>query len=306
MLTDVISITGLFVEAILYGIFVCLFVAAVYVLFKQRTVNLKLNKPMLTGCLALFIVSTAHVFTNFGRVFDAFQTSLDPSKELALTDAPWYIAKSALFTVHIVIGDVLVLYRLCLVWNCDLRVVVPGSLCVIGSTAAAIGTVFYLCDPSSPTATFHLQRWALSYFALTFSYNICSAVSIACRIWWIHRRVQRSGASVIGRSIIPAAAMIIESASVYSAIWLVFLPLYLAGNDMLYIFLEALVPIIGITFSLIIVRVGLGLSRETCHQRASQSAAIAFAPSKPKHAHTSTLFTDNLSSDECGSRRDIV
>ncbi|KAH7911155.1 hypothetical protein BJ138DRAFT_27171 [Hygrophoropsis aurantiaca] len=305
---DLISITGLFVEAILYGIFACLFAIAVYALFKQRTVNLKLNKPMLTGCLAMFIVSTAHVSANFGRVFNAFQTSPNPSKELALTNAPWYIAKTAIFTVQILLGDMLMLYRLHLVWNGDLRVVVPGSLCVLGSIAAVIGTLILLCSASSPTAAFHLQRWVLSYFSLTLSYNLCSAVSIACRVLLTHRRMQKSGAVVDVRSIIPAAAMIIESASVYSAIWLVFLPLYLSGNYMLYIFLEALVPIVGITFSLIIVRVNFGLSRGTFHQRTSQSTAIVFTPSIPKPAHASTSLSDNQSISngfESESRGDI-
>ncbi|KAH7911151.1 hypothetical protein BJ138DRAFT_1113474 [Hygrophoropsis aurantiaca] len=302
----VVTITALFAEAVLYGIFACLSIIAVYVLFKRRTVNLKLNKPMLTGCLAMFIVATAHVSANFGRVFHTFQTSSNPSEEFALTDAPWYIANTAIFPFQILLGDMMMLYRLHLVWNGDLRVMVPGSLCVLGSAAAVIGTLTLVCSASSPTAAFHLQRWALSYFGLTLSYNICGAVSIAYRILLAHKRLQKAGANMDVRSMIPAAAMIIESASVYSAMWLVFLPLYLSGNYMVYIFLQSLVPVVGITFSLIIVRVGL--SSETSHQRMSHSTTIAFAPSVPKPAHASTSFIDNqnVSNDlESESRGDI-
>ena len=73
--------------------------------------------------------------------------------------------------------------------------------------------------------------------------------------------------------------IIIESGMIYSACLIILLSLYLSGSFAQYIVLDGVTQVIGIVFSLIIVRVGLGLSTDavtyTSQVRMSTFAAQA-------------------------------
>lgn len=59
---------------------------------------------------------------------------------------------------------------------------------------------------------------------------------IAGRIWWIHR--QTLGLRIGGRSIVPAAVVIVESGAIYSTVLIILLALYLSGSFAQYVALD--------------------------------------------------------------------
>ncbi|KAF5311110.1 hypothetical protein D9619_007638 [Psilocybe cf. subviscida] len=67
----------------------------------------------------------------------------------------------------------------------------------------------------------------------------------------------------------PAAAIIIESGVVYSSCMIILIALYASGSYAQNIVLDALTQILGIVFSIIIVRVAVGASGATPLKRAS-------------------------------------
>jgi len=73
----------------------------------------------------------------------------------------------------------------------------------------------------------------------------------------------RAAHGIGASSLWPVMTIILESGAIYSSTLLVLLATYASNSFSQYIALDMLVPIIGITFSLIIVRVGLGISESS-------------------------------------------
>ena len=93
-------------------------------------------------------------------------------------------------------------------------------------------------------------------------------------------------------SVFPAAMIIIESGSIYSACLIILLSLYLSGSFAQYILLDAVTQMIGIVFSLIIVRVGLGLSTDAV-EYASGEVLSTFAAGQGRRSNKSGAHARN-------------
>jgi len=163
------------------------------------------------------------------------------------------------------VGDAFIIYRLNLVWNGNRLVVYPILTCFIGSIGVAIGALQEVGRASLDTSVFmtSVSHWLVSIFTLTLFTNLSSTTLIAFRIWWTHRKIKDLAVVRSGQGILPAMVIIIESGSIYSACLVILLSLYLLGSYAQYIVLDAVTQIIGVVFSLVIVRVALGISSES-------------------------------------------
>ena len=84
--------------------------------------------------------------------------------------------------------------------------------------------------------------------------------------------------------------IIIESGMIYSACLIILLSLYLSGSFAQYIVLDGVTQVIGIVFSLIIVRVGLGLSTDAATYT-SQAFMSTFAAQPGGNARENAQFS---------------
>ncbi|KAH0828905.1 hypothetical protein J3R83DRAFT_2324 [Lanmaoa asiatica] len=278
------ALASIFVEGFLYGVFGVLFSASMFILLRRRNSRLQRNKPMICASVTMFVLATVHVAADIQRLLDAFITSTDADVYLGQVNTGLYTLKSAAYAIQTLVGDgfvvrinfpgrrsgllisdVFKLYRLYLVWNGDKRVFFPILICFIASIGVAIGALqgFARTSPTEPIFITELQNWIVSFFSLTLFTNFSSL--IAMRILWIHHR---ANTAISSRSVVSAAIVVIESGALYSGCLIILLSLYLSNSFVQYLMLDAVTQIIGIVFSLIIVRVGLGLSTEkTTHQR---------------------------------------
>ncbi|KIK50051.1 hypothetical protein GYMLUDRAFT_253312 [Collybiopsis luxurians FD-317 M1] len=274
---DAVSLVSIFVECILYGYFSILFAITLYVLFIKRTRHQPLNKPMVVVSIMMFLLATVHVGVDLRRVLDAFLHTNNPIANLSAVNTATYLVKSTAYCIQTLIGDGFVLYRLYLVWNGDKRIVLPLLVCFVASIGVGIGALqgFAQASPEAPVFITKLQQWIVSFFSLTLATNFSCTSLIAARIWWSHQRMTGSTMAVFGRSMIPAAIVVVESGAIYSACLIILLSLYLSGSFAQYIALDAVTQVIGIVFSLIIVRVGLGWSSETMVQTRTATAFVA-------------------------------
>ncbi|KAL5513641.1 hypothetical protein ACEPAH_4040 [Sanghuangporus vaninii] len=257
-----VSVVSIFVECILYGFFTFMFAVSVYVLLKRRSKTEVVNRPLLVVSVTMFVLATIHVGSDLQRVLDAFLDSPDATKYLSMVNTALYTVKSTAYATQTLVGDGFMLYRLFLIWGGNRRVCFPILICFIASIGVAIGALqgFARASPNAPVFITELHDWIVSFFSLTLFTNFSCTLLIAARIIWVHRR--SSGALVGGTSVFPAAMIIIESGMIYSACLIILLSLYLSGSFAQYILLDGVTQVIGIVFSLIIVRVGLGLSTD--------------------------------------------
>ncbi|KAF9228998.1 hypothetical protein BS17DRAFT_772871 [Gyrodon lividus] len=273
-----VVLVSIFVEGCLYGVFGVLFFASMFVLLRRKNSREQINKPMICASIAMFVLSTVHVAADIQRLLEGFIYNPDPNAYLSQVNTPLYSLKSTAYAAQTLVGDGFVLYRLYLVWNGDKRVVLPIAICFVASIGVGIGALqgFARASPTAPIFITELHDWVVSFFSLTLFTNLSCTSLIASRILWVNRR---TNIAVSGRNVVTAAVVIIESGAIYSCCLIILLSLYLSNSFAQYIMLDAVTQVIGVVFSLIIVRVGLGLSTDKTYQRTSLLTTMHTAPS---------------------------
>ncbi|KZS91272.1 hypothetical protein SISNIDRAFT_456879 [Sistotremastrum niveocremeum HHB9708] len=258
---DKAELVSIFVEALLYGIFVVLFIAAVWILLFRRSTD-HVNKPMLVAAILMFIFATTHLITNFTRIIDAFihdRVTPGPIRSLQNQTTVKNLLKSSVLVAQLITGDALVTYRTYLVWHHNIWVALVPALLVIGTVVTGTGVVHGLATikPTDPVFLAQLASWITAELVLTFCNNIINTGLITYKIWSVDRR---ASSRVEGQSMRPVIAIVVESGALAAATSMITLITYLAGSNSQYIVLDNMSPITGIAFTLIIVRVGLGLA----------------------------------------------
>jgi len=278
------TLVSLFVESILYGLFILLFVLANSILLGKKKRAMGINKPMVFASFIMFILSTVHIAIDMRRAMDAF---LD-GRSIAAVNTPSYVLKSTAYCMQTLVGDGFMLFRVYLVWNGDKRACLPILVCFIASIGTGIGAIqgFTRVKSSDPVFVSELHNWIVSFFSLTLFTNFSCTSLIAGRIWWIHRQVGRA-AEVSGRGLGPAIIIIIESGAIYSVCLILLLSLYLSGSYAQYVLLDGVVQVVGVVFSMVIVRVGLGISSDATTR--TRVTARPFKATAGTSGTTSTL-----------------
>ncbi|KZP24249.1 hypothetical protein FIBSPDRAFT_822382 [Athelia psychrophila] len=243
----------------------------VVLFLRKRRVNSSLNVPLISVSIAMFVLATIHIGVDLSRLltalFHAQNVHGGTIGLLSQVNSVHYLLKSTAYTIQTIIGDGFLLYRLAKVWGNGRKILWPLLIPFAGSIACGTGTMVSFARVSSDDSVFVMQlhNWIISFFALTLFTNFIATFLIAFRIWRTHRR---AGGLTIGRSLVPTIVLVIESGAIYSATLVILISLYLSGSYAQYIALDAVTQIIGVVFSLVIVRVGLGLTSDASTNQA--------------------------------------
>ncbi|KAH8111780.1 hypothetical protein DFH11DRAFT_1611931 [Phellopilus nigrolimitatus] len=268
---DEASLLALMVESVFFGLFTMLFAITIYILFFRQRKLQRLNKPILSVSIVMYVVAFAHIIISTRRVVLAFINERDelggPDAYFAATSDTLYLFKVGLYTIQTLVGDAFLIYRLSVVWSGDKRLVYPAILLLLGGFVCGLVAEIYAGLSTSPTgAVFvpRLKHWILAFFSLTLFTNFSCTALLAFKLWWTER--QLAGFETSNR-LLPVMAIIIESGALYSACLISLMASYATESWAGYIALDITTQMIGIVFSLIIVRIGLGLStEETLHR----------------------------------------
>ncbi|KAF8890433.1 hypothetical protein BD779DRAFT_1517608 [Infundibulicybe gibba] len=275
---DKASLVALWVETLLYGAYAVLFSICIYILLYSRKPSSGLNKPLLTTAVAMFAMSTIHVAVGLARGIAAFIDSKDlQDGAISYFAEIWIwisIFKQALYVTNNVIADALVVYRCYVVWSFSVKIIVIPIILLISTTVCGYLAVFNFSQVHPGDSVFapNIAEWGTALFSLSLATNITVTSLIAARIWWISREAQ----AVLGRKhsqkYSNAVAIILESGAIYSVSLMTLLILYCTKSNAQYIAYDALAQIMGIVPTLIIVRVGLGVSTQDVHTYGNQTS----------------------------------
>lgn len=83
-----------------------------------------------------------------------------------------------------------------------------------------------------------VEHTHLPHYSHLFAFICLFTALIAGRVWWIQRKLQKTGVAVVGRDLTPALIVVIESGAIYSACLIILLALYLSGSFAQYILLD--------------------------------------------------------------------
>ncbi|KAJ7744611.1 hypothetical protein B0H16DRAFT_987434 [Mycena metata] len=267
------DISQLWVGTFFYGIYLVLFCICIYVLL-HRPQNLG-NTVLLATAIALFTLSTVQAVINL--VLGA--------ADIDNIDIPYdqlVNATTVIYGINNIIADGLVVYRCYSVWNKNIYVVILPILMLIPTSVFGLD---YLLPTENTT-----------FFALSLATNIIVTALTAGRIWWIHRKARAYLRRDVQQRYTSAIAILVESGVLYSATVLAYLilgaiPSVNIVQEPIY---QMLTQVLGIAPTLIIVRVGLGISVQSVESTVQTAVAMSDSQGRPRHilgirAHWSDL-----------------
>ncbi|KAF9027348.1 hypothetical protein BDZ89DRAFT_987386 [Hymenopellis radicata] len=269
------SLAGICVESLLYGICVVLFSASTYLHALRHSRGAKPGQrtsrylkpatgpmwtPIFIGTIVAFLAVTGQWISSVLRLFQAFRLYDDGNSPLefyADRSQPSNIVKMTFILVALLVCDVMLIYRLWVVWNFNRLVMSVPSLTIVGMTASAIGIIYNISrsvhGPVTDIFTSAAGQWIIGDIVFTFSTTMYCTAMITYRIWSINRLVEGSGGGLNS-----VMALIAESAALYAVWTLFFLITFLSQSSLEVFCLDTIGHVSTIATLLINVRVGLG------------------------------------------------
>ncbi|KAI0660066.1 hypothetical protein C8Q70DRAFT_1044615 [Cubamyces menziesii] len=250
------------VESAFYGIFFVLATTSLAVLVgRHSNRSSSLNgssapsskpiwrSPLLIATVMLLMTVTAHWILTVRRLFEAFLYHTgggDPLAYYLTVEASTQVASTAFVVSSVIVGDLILTYRIWVVWDRRLSMIVFPMLCTLGYVAMGISVIqlFAIYTPHESIFIHAAQRRIITTAALTLS----------------NRAVKHEGTS-FAKGLPEALVIFIESAALYT-FWTLFFLVSYASNSLLEAFAFHCIPAAtGLSFTLIIARIGLGWSR---------------------------------------------
>jgi len=269
---DEAAFFGIISLALFYGIFFTLFLLAVYVLIWPQN-GRRVNIPFLISTALFFCLITLYFIVRWMRAYVAFITYARQTAGGAILFleqvSEWHVAVStSIWAVTGALADLMLIYRLWLVWDRSYYVVILPLIMCLGSLVTVFAVVYEVSHATlTTTYATAITNWAYSFLSLGLAQNAIVTGLIVFKIWTINIGVRGHTSTV--SSLWPVIAVLMESGALYSSSVMITLITYVTQNNGSAVMTDIVVPIIGITFMLIIVRVGLGFSKTRSNAMAS-------------------------------------
>ncbi|KAG0706637.1 hypothetical protein DFH29DRAFT_798056 [Suillus ampliporus] len=267
---DKASFLALFLETLLYGVFLTLYCLTLFVLSKKTGIQRQLLTPVAT---LLLCIATAHLIIDFVQGLEAFvfkANTLGADAYYSNLASPLDLASKALYITQTTLADGVVVWRCCVLNRRNHLLTIPG--CIILVVNGAIG--YYVVWSLSRTGPLSEVSAAASG-CITAFYTITMFISVTCTIsiaWHIYRtrRFMPGGLAAL----LPVFIVVIESGALYATSVLALLITFSTGSSGEYIMLDVIPPIVGITFCLIILQVHFHVGGNSPTEQFSEPSAV--------------------------------
>jgi len=260
------QLVSLWMESIFYGIFLVTFFACVKVLVLadghfKRWQDIRGN--MLFAALAMFATATTDMSFGLAHNIIAFvKFDGKPIDQFGKINSWMNVGKMATFVIQTFIGDSILLYRCWLVYNRNFWVILLPILMWLAETACGTVSVVLntrLTDPNVLLNSSNVEPFITTILALTVVVNVLTTGLIVYRIRTV--RMDLGDCAVISRHPLSNLLRImIESGLIYTTSAVVLFCVYVSSSRAQFTVAHSVVQIIGITFNLIIIRVGRGIA----------------------------------------------
>ncbi|EGN97791.1 hypothetical protein SERLA73DRAFT_182539 [Serpula lacrymans var. lacrymans S7.3] len=280
---DKAGLLSITLEAILYGFSVLMFILTMWSSL-HRHKNSDGSPYMMIVAWALLILSTAHMVIDLLRLEEAFVEYRDtfPGGPIAFfSDIKLWgvVSKNVLYTLQTMLGDGVVIYRCYVVWQ-SWRIAVFPILLWISVATTGFGLIIAQTTGTEAYAlTKSTGAWIPAFFASSMATNLLSTSLLAYRIWMIDRN---SAKYRLESSLLwPVVRIVLDAGLLYTSALLPALVSFLANDRGMYVLLDMIMPIISITFYMVIIRITLasprsvgGMQSTTRTSRSSQGPQL--------------------------------
>ncbi|KAF8835804.1 hypothetical protein BDN67DRAFT_974912 [Paxillus ammoniavirescens] len=320
---DTAVVISTVLEAILYGFSILMFIGTMWTLMPRR-MNGGASKRMVMVACSLLLFSTAHMVIVIIRIEEGLVQQRDtfPGGPIAFFSdvTQWsFISKKALYMLQTLVGDGVVIYRCYVVWQSFWVIAIPLMLW-LSVAVTGVGCIYSISQATvnkEDIFTPITEPWITAFLAAALFTNTFSTSLLALRIWGVGKRV--SNGSMQADSVLwPALRIILDAGMLYSFTLLAALVCLVAKNTGRYIVINMTVPIISITFYMVIIRItiadsnsqgntspSLGLSNVMNGLSArSHDGHQNRYPLKRMEVHI-TRFTENETDSDKGGNRGV-
>ncbi|KAF9527334.1 hypothetical protein CPB83DRAFT_401501 [Crepidotus variabilis] len=283
--------TGMFVQAILFGILLVTFGFCLHALFSYRgrwkrwnNINwLMVFFTTLTFGLAVFDICL-NFYLNL-KAFVLLQGQMDPADAFSNTSKWNSVTKSALVHIQALLGDSMLVYRCWIVWNRSFLPILVSLVLWLAATSITVWFIYLeVTMKNGLVISAKLLTPAITTFwAITITLNIITTALLVYCIWRVELNnkslrstYSRNRPSSLGKVI----RYVIESGLLYTLFSIMTFITVVTGSNGPYIMGNADVMIVPIAFNLIIIRTSriASHSESTTFAGSRVSGALAFNP----------------------------
>ncbi|RDX45908.1 hypothetical protein OH76DRAFT_913596 [Lentinus brumalis] len=261
---DKAQLIALFVNSLLFGAFSVLYAIASWTLL-YRNNRTRQHLTVFAVSTGLWVLSIAYSSLTVHRALKAFSLNArQPDGALVFysnISSASAVAKDAIYVTTLLLGDGFLTYRLFIVWNRAWWITVVPILLVLGTAASGYGacveliTTFVTLGSSFFFGPPTLPPLLATLYSLPVATNLLLTALIAGRITWTLVGTSKRDVLVVSNWHWEVLETVIESAFISSAGLVALLSTYLVDSNAMYICMEAVQPLIGLNFALIILRV---------------------------------------------------
>ncbi|KAG1725762.1 hypothetical protein EDB19DRAFT_1643854 [Suillus lakei] len=294
---DTAAIMSTVLEGILYGFSVLMFIGTIWTFTYKKRVR-DVNRPIAAVATLLFVLSTVHMVVDIIRVEDGLVKYRDtfpggPAAFFADVAQETFVVKTAIITMHTLLGDAVVIYRCYVVWQSFWVIILP---CMMWCGIATFGTCM-VYDFSQALTTSNAEsvftnetgRWIAAFISFTFATNLFSSGLLAYRIWVLERKVSTIRAR---KGIMPILRALVDAAILYSATTCSAIICFARSNNGLYVIGDLINPIISIAFYIVLIRIAINQNTQE-FLSAVCVGTIEVERSTPPHLPTQTGYGQN-------------
>jgi len=264
---DKTFLVAAWLESLVYGCFLVTFIMNVYVHLDFKRRQNTHNRVMFSFSIVMFILATMHLAMNCYRMIRGYvDFRLAPGGPVGYigTLSLWdHIFKDTLYATQSILGDAAAVYRCWILWSRDYRVIIIPTIMLIASTISGY-MVCGLYPSIPPDATVfdpRLTNWITTFYSIAVAQNISTTGLMAWRLWHGEKNSARYRMGSRG-SLMPVLRILVESAALYLFVEILLLSLYSVDYNAQYILLECVTPVVGLTFSVITIRINLRSQRQ--------------------------------------------
>ncbi|KAL1736337.1 hypothetical protein FB107DRAFT_221861 [Schizophyllum commune] len=256
---------GAFLATVAYGMQVVLFTSAAYLLYKRK--KDKRNVALLVYISVIFSLGTLYMggLLKFTQLCFIDQREY-PGGPSAYEDDMFSIPVDMLANVTLVICnwlcDIINVWRCYVIYNGSqypiyLFLTVPICMYITSFVLGILWLKQVGTADQSPWDSSGIN-FTIPYYSMSLALNILVTLLIVARLMLYRRRVRSALGSTHGMHYTSLAAMVVESAGIYSAYSLLFLVPFAMNHPLAQLFLQGLSPVQNVTTFLIIFRVASG------------------------------------------------
>ncbi|KAF8553512.1 hypothetical protein OG21DRAFT_1463955 [Imleria badia] len=273
LLSERAWLQGVVISAIAYGVTVSLYFLSFYLLVREKNrVEFKQRLPLLIYITASFLLGTLFMialaaFTQMAFIDDRNYPGGPNAFENNMFSIPVDNSGNAAFVLSNWLSDALLVWRFKVIYQ-RCRVPIWISMifpCLMLAGSVALGIMFLIqVSTTNPYVTNGIN-FTLPYLSLSLALNIILTIAIVLRLLTFRYRIISALGPKYGTQYTSIAAMIIESAALYSSVSITFLVLFGIGNPVSQVFIQSLNQFQTIATLLIVFRVaqGKGWTEET-------------------------------------------